>query len=50
MRATAQDIPPGIDALHSDRSLLIKAKGGLGNRMLSAICGLIFADLTGRRR
>jgi hypothetical protein len=28
--------------------LLIKGKGGLGNRMLSAICGLAFADLTGR--
>lgn len=31
-----------------DKVLLIKAKGGLGNRMLSAVCGLIFADLTGR--
>lgn len=32
-----------------DRILLIKAKGGLGNRMLSAATGLIYADLTGRR-
>ncbi len=38
-----------MDDLHTDRTLLIKAKGGLGNRMLSAICGLLFADLTGRR-
>ena len=28
--------------------LLIKAKGGFGNRMLSAVTGLIVADLTGR--
>ena len=28
--------------------LLIKAKGGLGNRMLSAVCGLVYAELTGR--
>jgi hypothetical protein len=28
--------------------LLIKGKGGLGNRMLSAVCGLALADLTGR--
>ena len=32
----------------SDRYLLIKAKGGLGNRMLSAVSGLVYADLTGR--
>lgn len=31
-----------------DRRLLIKAKGGLGNRILSAIGGLIYADLSGR--
>jgi hypothetical protein len=30
------------------RILLIKGKGGLGNRILSAVCGLAFADLTGR--
>lgn len=30
------------------RYLLIKAKGGLGNRMLSAVTGLIYADLCGR--
>lgn len=29
-------------------TLLIKGKGGLGNRILSAVCGLVFADLTGR--
>lgn len=33
----------------TDKVLLIKAKGGLGNRMLSAVTGLIYADLTGRR-
>lgn len=32
----------------SQRSLIIKAKGGLGNRMLSAITGLVLADLEGR--
>lgn len=31
-----------------DKLLIIKAKGGLGNRILSAVCGLVFADLTGR--
>ena len=30
------------------RALLIKGKGGLGNRILSAVCGLIYADLAGR--
>lgn len=34
----------------TDRKVLvIKAKGGLGNRMLSAITGLIYADLTDRQ-
>jgi len=32
----------------TEKFLLIKAKGGLGNRMLSAISGLIYADLSGR--
>ncbi|MDR6267659.1 nodulation protein NodZ [Roseobacter sp. N2S] len=31
-----------------EKTLLIKGKGGLGNRILSAVCGLVFADLTGR--
>lgn len=31
------------------RSLLIKAKGGLGNRMLAGVCGLVYADLAGRQ-
>jgi hypothetical protein len=31
-----------------DRVLIIKAKGGLGNRILSAVCGLVYADLTYR--
>lgn len=31
-----------------DKILIIKAKGGLGNRILSAVCGLTFANLTGR--
>jgi hypothetical protein len=30
------------------RYLLIKAKAGLGNRMLAAVTGLVYADLTGR--
>lgn len=30
------------------KTLLIKGKGGLGNRILSAVCGLVYADLTGR--
>ena len=32
----------------TSKILLIKGKGGLGNRILSAVCGLVFADLTGR--
>lgn len=32
----------------SERILIIKAKGGLGNRMLSAVTGLAVAELTGR--
>lgn len=32
----------------TERYLVIKAKGGLGNRMLSAVTGLIYADLSGR--
>jgi len=36
-------------AQRQDRVLLIKAKGGLGNRMLSAITGLVLADLNDRR-
>lgn len=31
-----------------EKFLVIKAKGGLGNRMLSAVTGLIYAELTGR--
>jgi hypothetical protein len=31
-----------------DRFLIIKAKGGLGNRMLSAVTGLVYADLAKR--
>lgn len=33
----------------SETALVIKAKGGLGNRMLSAITGLVLADLDGRK-
>jgi ribonuclease HI len=32
----------------ADRVLVIKAKGGLGNRILSAVTGLLFADISGR--
>lgn len=31
-----------------EKYLIVKAKGGLGNRMLAGICGLIYADLSGR--
>jgi hypothetical protein len=34
---------------HSDSYLLVKAKAGLGNRILSAITGIIFSRLTRRR-
>lgn len=40
-------VPPPA-APTPERVLLIKAKGGLGNRMLSAVTGLIYADLCGR--
>ena len=30
------------------RHLIVKAKGGLGNRMLSAVTGLVYAELAGR--
>ena len=33
----------------AEKTLIIKAKGGLGNRMLSAVCGLVYADLTHRK-
>ncbi len=33
----------------SERYLVIKAKGGLGNRMLAAVTGLAYADLAGRQ-
>ena len=32
----------------ADRALVIKAKGGLGNRILSAVTGLLFAEMSGR--
>jgi hypothetical protein len=35
-------------AVNESRVLLIKAKGGLGNRMLSAVTGVILAQLGGR--
>ena len=46
--------PPGSTATaplpHSEgRVLVIKAKGGLGNRMLSAVTGLVLARLNDRR-
>ena len=31
------------------KTLVIKGKGGLGNRILSAISGLVYADLSGRK-
>lgn len=40
---------PTAGADSSGKVLLIEAKGGLGNRMLSAVTGLIYADLAGRR-
>ena len=32
-----------------EKTLLIKGKGGLGNCILSAVCGLVVADLMGRK-
>ncbi len=34
--------------MSDERYLIIKAKGGFGNRMLSAVGGLVYADLSGR--
>lgn len=36
------------DGAKHKRALIIKAKGGLGNRMLSAVTGLVLADLNHR--
>jgi len=33
---------------HAENALIIKAKGGLGNRMLSAVTGILLARLNGR--
>lgn len=51
----AAETPPSLPAAvvgpeeaPARRWLLIKAKAGLGNRMLSAVTGLIYAELTGR--
>lgn len=46
--ADATDAPVPGPAGGTGKVLLIKAKGGLGNRILSAVSGLVFADLTGR--
>lgn len=37
-----------VDEQGAERVLIIKAKGGLGNRILSAVTGLVYADLAGR--
>jgi hypothetical protein len=36
------------NALEKDRFLVIKGKAGLGNRMLSAVTGLVYADISNR--
>lgn len=38
-----------VTADANDRILLIKGKGGFGNRILAATTGLVLAELTGRR-
>jgi hypothetical protein len=34
---------------NNDRYVLVKAKGGMGNRMLCALTGILYGELTGRR-
>ena len=41
-------MPPGTSAGTESKALIIKAKGGLGNRMLSAITGVVLARLNDR--
>lgn len=43
---TAESAAPSLAS--GDKALVIKAKGGLGNRMLSAITGLVLARLNNR--
>jgi len=47
-RKGRQDAVGGMSA-SQEKILIIKGKGGLGNRMLSAVTGLIYADLSGRK-
>lgn len=48
---TRSDVPASSPTpdMSGDRVLLVKAKGGLGNRMLSAVTGCVYATLHGRR-
>jgi hypothetical protein len=32
-----------------DKYLVVKAKGGMGNRMLCAVTGILYGQLTGRK-
>lgn len=41
--------PPGHGAVDAQKQVLIKGRSGFGNRILPAIAGLIYADLSGRR-
>lgn len=38
-----------LDHQTGDRFLVVKAKGGMGNRMLCAVTGILYGQLTGRR-
>jgi len=48
MKLDNSSISKLVQPVDTSRFLLIKAKGGLGNRILSAVTGLVYADLTGR--
>lgn len=50
LRDNTAAAPQGITGSMNDgdKALIIKAKGGLGNRMLSGVTGLVLAQLSGR--
>ena len=37
------------DCMNNHKYLVIKAKGGMGNRMLCAVTGMVYGELTGRK-
>lgn len=46
--ATLPQITMNDSNLENNKYLLVKAKGGMGNRMLCAVTGIIYGQLTGR--